>query len=321
MWGNQKRRDKIYAKFKYAMLEYVYRSFYLDVIFLRRVKSIRLAGKLLFIFTKYYLILKHFIFIRFELSKSKAKMPRLSDNLSIRDFYYNHAIATTGGLQAAFSEHIVWFKSLNLPTEPVFVDVGANVGNVSFAFKSTWENAKIFCIEPSEINFKTLRLNMNNNEFKDTHLINQAVSNSEKNSIYLMKNLKEGALNKSISNISDIPYDLNGNVVDEVKNSKLDTVLSKFHLDRVDILKIDVEGFELEVLESAREVLQKTRYLHIELNFDDYKISDFFRILSTFEISCQLLNCRIFGFGNTAKMGDFLFELAPIQNKVKGTLV
>jgi FkbM family methyltransferase len=162
---------------------------------------------------------------------------------------------------------------------------------------------------------------MNNNEFKDTHLINQAVSNSEKNSIYLMKNLKEGALNKSISNISDIPYDLNGNVVDEVKNSKLDTVLSKFHLDRVDILKIDVEGFELEVLESAREVLQKTRYLHIELNFDEYKISDFFRILSTFEISCQLLNCRIFGFGNTAKMGDFLFELAPIQNKVKGTLV
>ncbi len=116
---------------------------------------------------------------------------------------------------------------------------------------------------------------MNNNEFKDTHLINQAVSNSEKNSIYLMKNLKEGALNKSILNKSDFPHDLNGNVVDEVKNSKLDTVLSNFHTDRVDILKIDVEGFELEVLESAREVLQKTRYLHIELNFEEYSISDF----------------------------------------------
>jgi hypothetical protein len=38
------------------------------------------------------------------------------------------------------------------------------------------------------------------------------------------------------------------------------------HLSSIDLLKIDVQGFEASVLRGAREVLQRTRFLLIECN-------------------------------------------------------
>jgi hypothetical protein len=50
----------------------------------------------------------------------------------------------------------------------------------------------------------------------------------------------------------------------EVKT--LDAVAAELALDHIDLLKIDVEGFEFEVLKGAGQILQKTDAVIIEVS-------------------------------------------------------
>ena len=51
----------------------------------------------------------------------------------------------------------------------------------------------------------------------------------------------------------------------EVKVVKLDTFCFKKSIKKIDILKIDVEGFELQVLQGASKILNNTDYILIEI--------------------------------------------------------
>lgn len=51
----------------------------------------------------------------------------------------------------------------------------------------------------------------------------------------------------------------------KIKVIKLDTFCLKNHIKKIDILKIDVEGFELQVLIGANKILANTNYIIIEI--------------------------------------------------------
>jgi hypothetical protein len=44
------------------------------------------------------------------------------------------------------------------------------------------------------------------------------------------------------------------------------TTIDSLDYDNIDLIKIDVEGYELEVLKGAEKTLSDTQYLMIELN-------------------------------------------------------
>ena len=47
--------------------------------------------------------------------------------------------------------------------------------------------------------------------------------------------------------------------------------LDSLQLSHVDLLKIDVEGYEMEVLQGAKDTMPQTKYLMIELNNNSKK--------------------------------------------------
>ena len=68
----------------------------------------------------------------------------------------------------------------------------------------------------------------------------------------------------------------------EIKVVKLDTFCFKKSIKKINILKIDVEGFELQVLQGASKILNNTDYILIEiqdnkmyLNYSKKKIENF----------------------------------------------
>ena len=72
----------------------------------------------------------------------------------------------------------------------------------------------------------------------------------------------------------------------EIQQIKLSNYLIKNNIDNVDFLKIDTEGYELEVLIGAKEILSKINIILFEHHYDDmiaknYKFYDIHNFLLT----------------------------------------
>lgn len=58
-----------------------------------------------------------------------------------------------------FEDQQYWHPNVTLPDNPIIVDVGANIGLAMIAFKITYPNATVHCIEPSPEPYDKLKIN------------------------------------------------------------------------------------------------------------------------------------------------------------------
>ena len=124
------------------------------------------------------------------------------------------------------------------------LDIGAWCGTWSLAMQKYAEN--IFCYEPDKTHFACLEKNLE--PFNNVSLYNCAIGNEEG----FVKLTEETATQ-------------NTRVIQEKGDTKICTIDS-LNLDNVDLIKIDVEGFEMEVLKGATETIKNVEYIMIELN-------------------------------------------------------
>ncbi len=73
-----------------------------------------------------------------------------------------------------FEKEIYKFKSKN--NRPKIIDCGSNIGMAVLYWKKIFPNAEIVAFEPSKMNFKALKFNIENNLFENVNLVNAAVS-------------------------------------------------------------------------------------------------------------------------------------------------
>jgi len=143
------------------------------------------------------------------------------------------------------------FLSQILKSGDVFIDVGANIGILSLLASKTVGNAgKVIALEPHPRTFAALKRNLQLNPSMVVEACNLAVGSSA------------GSLR-----FSDLVDD-DWNKVDShrgtifVETTQLDQVCSR--LPFVDVLKIDVEGYELPVLQGALQTLKRTECILLE---------------------------------------------------------
>ena len=166
-------------------------------------------------------------------------------------------------------------KKINNPN--VFFDVGAHHGETVKLFQKELNIKKFHCFEPSKINFYILKKKLKNfrnikfnnfglGEFEDKVNLNYTKETSSSTinefnvtSKYLRKKLE-------ILNINS----LNDYITQEqIKVKSLDNYVSENKVEKIDILKIDTEGYELNVLKGCKENINKIRYIYFEHHFDD----------------------------------------------------
>lgn len=120
----------------------------------------------------------------------------------------------------------------------VVVDIGAQYGDYALMCSKVFSAKKVISFEPLQSVYslfaKAIRLNSTNNI--EAH--NIALSSTDGIS--------------RIGRIGQMACKLGGEGF-ETKTAKLDSLIS----DRVDIIKIDVEGFEVDVLQGAHETIKK----------------------------------------------------------------
>lgn len=152
------------------------------------------------------------------------------------------------------------------------IDAGANIGLLTLrAAKIVGEKGNVISIEPHPETFQWLEKNLFLNKFSNIHLHNVAVGHKEQ--IVPFTNFKI----KDVNKISDIEGTL------KLPMKTLDTLCVQ--VLRCNLLKIDVEGFELPALFGAEDLLKRTDVVMFESsprNFalQNYTLQDIFRYLS-----------------------------------------
>jgi len=130
----------------------------------------------------------------------------------------------------------------------IFCDVGANLGVFTlFAAKLVGPKGHVFAFEPVPSNFHALKHNVEINNQANVTCISKAVA--ETNGV---SKLYLSDYNGSHSLI-DNPAAFSGIVID-VKTVRLDSLET---LNHIDVLKIDVEGSELQVIRSLGSLKPK----------------------------------------------------------------
>jgi len=160
-----------------------------------------------------------------------------------------------------FNLHLFYYQYKNYLKDfdvDNIIDVGVANGT-NFLFKS-FPNAKYFFVEPNPVFFEFIE----NKLLKryNSKLFKLAAGNQVGKKKMWSSSGRSSFLQRSDYQIKDEI---------EVNIDKLDSILKSEILKGKNLLKVDTEGYELEVLKGAKETLKKVDYLIIELRVENIK--------------------------------------------------
>lgn len=151
------------------------------------------------------------------------------------------------------------FTVINQPK--VIVDAGANIGLASIYFANKYPDAKILSIEPEKNNVELLKKNV---EFYPNIIpVHAALWNKNEQ----IKVIDPGLGNWGFMTAKKKAVDDNGEQsYQTVKSVSIDSLMTEYNLDQIDILKIDIEGAEKEVFSDTSSWITKVNAIIIELH-------------------------------------------------------
>lgn len=179
---------------------------------------------------------------------------------------------------------------------PVLFDVGANRGTWTAQLRGLFPTAKFFLFEPQPACLEILE----QNRPPDSVLIPHAVSSVCGEPVQLYSSGKTDS-KASLHQRRDSYFSDWNFSTHEATTVTLDDTIREYELDRVDFLKMDVEGHELNVLEGAKASLESGKIQALSFEFGSGNINsrtyfhDFWDLLHPlgFHVYRVLPSCRL----------------------------
>jgi len=194
-----------------------------------------------------------------------------------------------------YEPEIVDILFLKLKESNIFVDVGANEGYFStIASKIVGNNGFVIAIEPQKRMIEVIKKNLEINNSDNVYIENAALSDKsfQKLYLYLFHSLNTGAssmVNKYLFSKRQ-----------KVLTLSMEDLFEKYNIEYADLVKVDVEGFEPEVINGAKKLLEERRIKAILIDFHE-------SILEKRQIKSHELEQRILSY-NYYLDDNFNFE-------------
>lgn len=155
------------------------------------------------------------------------------------------------------------------------IDIGAYCGLTSLAFaEKVGSSGYVYAFEPDPENFQALQTNINKYSMGNITVENAAVWKSNGSIAFQ----SEGTISSTIQILA-----ARENATVTVKTINLsDYVLNK-KIKKIDVIKIDVEGAELGILDSSRDILEK---MHPRIILETHMVHD---VMTTHDCKSLLL--------------------------------
>jgi len=133
-----------------------------------------------------------------------------------------------------------------------YLDIGANEGNMVFlASSAVGSQGKVYAFEPLESLFRQLIITCSRYGLCNTELFNAAVGSTE-GVVDFFENLESPSS-------SSLSARWSGGVKRSTSITTLDSWSKEHSIQRLDLIKIDVEGAEYQVFQGARNLIEVTR--------------------------------------------------------------
>ncbi|RJP71280.1 MAG: FkbM family methyltransferase [Ignavibacteriales bacterium] len=141
------------------------------------------------------------------------------------------------------------YKFNSHSSSPIIYDCGANIGLSCIYFKKLFPSSKIKAFEAEPAIAEILKNNLKDNRITDVQVITAAVWNDDKGVDFS----SEGADGSSM--------------FADGKKSRVNSIRLKDYIEkeeRIDLLKLDIEGAETEVIRDCRNNLGNVQHLFVE---------------------------------------------------------
>lgn len=194
---------------------------------------------------------------------------RLAPNypLVIHDFYGN------GKFFCDLKEHMssqTFFRGLYckdsipiikyiLPYDGIVLDIGANQGEFTVASAIHAQQGTVIAVEPVDAIRRQLLANIRLNELRNVRVVPYALGEhaGEIDLYNHVGNFTDGLLHTGLATFYSTKQ--RDQLIGRVKVASLDELWPTWNFDRLDLIKIDVEGAEWSVLRGAHGLLQRYR--------------------------------------------------------------
>lgn len=148
-----------------------------------------------------------------------------------------------------------------MPAPATIIDLGANSGMFTIWIKNKYPDAHVIALEPEPDNFKALQSNTSG--LHGVKTFNLAVWSSSANLNVCYQ--KGGEWAATVGQDSRLDHDSNV-VASSVRGISISDLLEEEGLSHVDLLKIDIEGSELEIFNGDCSWLRRIGIIVIELH-------------------------------------------------------
>ena len=175
-----------------------------------------------------------------------------------------------------------------------FLDIGAGIGLFTLFAHEYNKNIQTLSIEPNPEAFETLKKNLNNINLtnKEPKVLNKAVYYKKDKIEFFIPtgdDFSYGTSKKNILIEKKIPYK---SIIIETTN------LSRYESNNFEVIKIDVEGSELDVLKTINSYLENCKYIFIEIMLEN-KI-EVYKLLKSFNFE-PIIESK-------SEVGNFVFK-------------
>jgi FkbM family methyltransferase len=223
------------------------------------------------------------------------------------------------------SEHmqrrIFWLGYYNLLLVPflknflrpgmTFIDVGANIGEISLvAAKLVGPSGRVIAFEPIDRIAGELQMNAQRNQLEQISVVRVGLSNGHGARLPIYSSCGQGSPGDEHSGLGSLYGAATGSSpLQYIDVTTLDTWIDEHPMNRVDMIKIDIEGAELPCLQGARRTLQRFKpVLIVELQDTTaitagYRATDILDLLSGLGYSFYRFEAQgPVSFSRTAKL-------------------
>ena len=183
-----------------------------------------------------------------------------------------------------FEYQEVQFLKTFLRDKDIFVDIGANIGYFSIIASKKVKQGKVYSFEPTEKTFERLENSIKINECKNIHAFQIALSDKSEEREFTVSNDGFDAYN-SLGN----PSQGENFTRSMVQTSTFDEFKKQNNIPNPTIIKIDVEGWEIPVLNGMKDTLSTDNAPLLIVEFTEenaqlsgYSCSSLYELISSF---------------------------------------